>query len=307
MRAEGFIRLIHSPEETDHRTGEALARQCLDHPVLRKQILINIGQIRIGKHHIRIQARAICKQNASGVRRICINPFHGRVKDEFHASLAGKIHEGLDDAIHAAFGIPDAMRQFRVRHHRKSGRRFKRAQPHVNILKRKGAFQARLIKVGGHVAIMVDERLEAKEQRQILEAEEIGGLAEIAVDQFVQDELVVPFTFLQVTQKTLETSRLDGFQLLLHGFHIGSERKLAAVIKDQMIGWVDALQVEPFAHGCSQGAKFRFIQQRHYKKSGPGVKMMTLAAEAVTAPAGVRVLFQDRDVQPALWQDGLRR
>ena len=120
-------------------------------------------------------------------------------------------------------------------------------------------------------------------------------------------ELVVPVTFLQVTQKTLETSRLDRFQLLLHGFHIGGERKLAAIIEDQMIGWVDALQVEPFAHGCSQGAKFCFVQQRHDKKSGSRVKMMALAAEAVTAPAGVRVLFQDRDMQSALWQDGLRR
>ena len=146
---------------------------------------------------------------------------------------------------------------------------------------------------------MIDERLEAKDQIQILEVEEIGGLAEIAVDQFVQNQLVVPFTFLQVTQKTLETSRLDGFQLLLHGFHIGSERKLAAIIEDQMIGWVDALQVEPFVHGSSQGAKFCFVQQGHDKKSGSGVKMMTLAAEAVTAPAGARVLFQDRDMQPA--------
>src|SRR5574337_1057502 len=43
MRTESFIRRIHSPEETDYGTGESLARQCLGHPVLRKQILINIG------------------------------------------------------------------------------------------------------------------------------------------------------------------------------------------------------------------------------------------------------------------------
>ena len=109
----------------------------------------------------------------------------------------------------------------------------------------------------------------------------------------------MPVTFLQVTQKTLETSWLDCFQLLLHGFHIGSERELAAIIEDQMIGWVDALQIEPFVQRCSQGAKFRFIQQRHDKKSGSRVEMMAIAAEAVTAPAGARVLFQDRDVQSA--------
>ena len=33
---------------------------------------------------------------------------------------------------------------------------------------------------------------------------------------------VVLFTFLQITSKTLVTSRLDRFQLLLHRFHIGS-------------------------------------------------------------------------------------
>jgi hypothetical protein len=150
----------------------------------------------------------------------------------------------------------------------------------------------------------MDKRLEAKEQSEILEAEEIGGLAEIAVDQFIHGELIVSVTFLQVTQKTLETSRLDRFQLLLQGFHIGREREPAAIIKDQVIRWVYALQVEPFAQGCSQGAKFCFVQQRHYKKSGPRVKMMTLAAKAVTAPAGARVLFHNRDMQSAFGKMG---
>src|SRR5512135_3792277 len=65
-----------------------------------------------------------------------------------------------------------------------------------------------------------------------------------------------------------------------------------------MIGWIDALQIELFAQGSSKGAKFCFIQQRHDKKRGSRVKMMALSAEAVTAPAGTRILLQDRHMQP---------
>src|SRR5512143_3026285 len=87
MRAEIRIGLVHSPEEADHRAGEALTRQGFHHPILWKQMLVYIRQVGIGKHHIRIEARAVGKQNTSGMRRICVYPFYGRVKDEFHTSL----------------------------------------------------------------------------------------------------------------------------------------------------------------------------------------------------------------------------
>ena len=154
---------------------------------------------------------------------------------------------------------------------------------------------------------MVEERLELEGQRRIPDVEEIGDLSKIARDQFIERDPVVFLAFLHIPQKTLEASRLDRFQLLLHGLHVGSERKPAAVIKDQMIGRIDPLQVQPFLHGSAQGAEFRLVQQGHHKKSGAGVEMMAIPGKAVTAASGMRILLQDRDAAARFGQDGLRR
>ncbi len=93
-----------------------------------------------------------------------------------------------------------------------------------------------------------------------MEAEEIGGSAEIAVDQFIQGEFVVASAFFQISQKILETSSLEHFQLLLHGFQVRPERQQTAIIKDQVVGWVDALQIKQFVHRCPQCHKFSIVQ-----------------------------------------------
>src|SRR6266511_5617389 len=66
-----------------------------------------------------------------------------------------------------------------------------------------------------------------------------------------------------------------------------------------MVGWVDALQIELFSHRCSQSAKFSFVQQRHDKQSRTCIEMMSVAAEAVAASTGARILFHDRDTKSA--------
>ena len=65
--------------------------QLLFCPILWEEILINIGEIGIGKDHVRVQAGSIHKENVTGVRRIRGNLFHGGVKDEFHTGLPGKL------------------------------------------------------------------------------------------------------------------------------------------------------------------------------------------------------------------------
>ncbi len=80
------------------------------------------------------------------------------------------------------------------------------------------------------------------------ELEEIRCLAKIAIDQLLDPQVIMPVTFLQITEKPWEAAGPERFKLLLHGFHIGGQRQLAAVIKDQVIGGVDALQFEEVTH-----------------------------------------------------------
>jgi hypothetical protein len=83
----------------------------------------------------------------------------------------------------------------------------------------------------------------------------------------------------------LETARFDGFQLLLHRFHIGGQRQFTAIVEDQVIGWVDALQFEHLAHRGAQRGELGFVQQGHDEQGGTSIEVMPVAADAVAAPA----------------------
>src|SRR6266508_2290335 len=106
---------------------------------------------------------------------------------------------------------------------------------------------------------MIGKWLQAMDQWQIAELEEIRRFAEITIDQFLHTQMIVTMTFLHVTQKTRETIWLEGFQLFTHGSHIRRQRQFTAIVEDQMIGWVYALKCQHFTHGYTQGSELRFI------------------------------------------------
>ena len=62
-----------------------------------------------------------------------------------------------------------------------------------------------------------------------------------------------------IAQQAGKTAWLERFELFLHGFHIGRQRQLAAVIKDQVISRVDALQFEEVTHRGSQSGELCLI------------------------------------------------
>lgn len=120
----------------------------LRNAVLRQQILINVGQVRIRKDRVRFEKLAVVEDNAARLHRIHCNLLDGRIEHEFHARLARHVRQGLDDAVHAALRIPDSMRQLRVRHEREGGWRIERTEAHVHILEREGRLEARVIEIG---------------------------------------------------------------------------------------------------------------------------------------------------------------
>ena len=134
MRAEGFIWLIHTPEKADHRAGEAFLGNFSSQVVLWQELLVNVRQIGVRQDRIRFELLILCKLDTPRQLPIHINALHCRIENELNPSLAGQRHERLHDAIHTTPGIPHAMRQFGVWHHRESGRRFKWTQTHVYIL-----------------------------------------------------------------------------------------------------------------------------------------------------------------------------
>jgi len=106
------------------------------------KILINIGQIRIGKDHIRF--KAVSMQQGATPRAsvgIGINLFYVELKMNSTPAWRARFVRVSITLEHAALGIPHAMRQLRVRHKRKSSRALQTGSSHVNILNVKADFK----------------------------------------------------------------------------------------------------------------------------------------------------------------------
>ncbi len=136
-------------------------------------------------------------------------------EEKLNACLAGQFFQGNGDVEHPASWIPDSVGQLSIGHERKSGRGIKRTQPHVHILECEGSFQARVLKVRCHVAIMVDERLHLEDKGKIAELKKVRGLAKIRSDEFFNSEMVVAMALIKVSQETVETSMFERFKLFL--------------------------------------------------------------------------------------------
>ncbi len=116
--------------------------------ILWEQILVDIGQVGVRQDRIRLQMPPIRQQHAARALSIDFDLLYGCVEGKLHTDLARQRKQGFDHLIHTAFGVPDAMRQFGVGHHREGGGRLERAQPHIHILEGKGRLQAWVVKVG---------------------------------------------------------------------------------------------------------------------------------------------------------------
>ena len=97
------------------------------------------------------------------------------------------------------------MRQLRVRQHREGGRRVEWGEPDIEVLEREGVPQARRVEVGRHVAVVIHQGLGAEGKAEHPQVEEIGGSAELPVDQVVDNQLVVPAALVQVALEALES------------------------------------------------------------------------------------------------------
>ena len=63
---------------------------------------------------------------------------------------------------------------------------------------------------------MLKERRKLNDQRQVLEAKEIRGAAEIPIEDMLHHQAVMAFSFGQVAPQALEAARLEVLQLLSH-------------------------------------------------------------------------------------------
>ncbi len=74
------------------------------------------------------------------------------------------------------------------------------------------------------------------------------------------------------------------------------------VIENQMVGGIDALQIQHLRQRGADLAELGLIYKGHDKQGRASVEMVTVAAETVAATAGVIVFLQHRDVQSTTGQ-----
>ncbi len=104
----------------------------------RQQFLVDVRQVGVGHDGVRIKTPPIFQEDAAGSGVAHIDLGYVRVESKFHARLLGDSKQGLDYLMHAALGVPDAMGQLGVGHHREGGRRLEGAESHVDVLEGEG-------------------------------------------------------------------------------------------------------------------------------------------------------------------------
>ncbi len=241
MGTQPWVAAVQPPEETNDRARVALAGQAVRMPVRWQQLPVNVGQVGVGENGIGLHAPSILQEHPPGAPSVQHDLFHCRLEGELHPSPQGDLHQRLDDAVQAPFGIPDTVGDLGVGHHGEGRWRFEGAQPHVHVLKSKSGFQPRRVEKGRHVAVMPRQRPQAEQQRQVTGTEKLARTAKIAVDQVTHRLVVMAVSLVHVTQEALEAVRLYGFQLIVHRLHVGGERQLAAIVKDQAVRRVHPL------------------------------------------------------------------
>ena len=198
VRGDRVVDLIDAPEETDRGAGEAHVVELLRFLVGRQQILVDVGQVGVGQHDVGRQVAPALQHHAACPLAVGVDALDLRLQHERHPGVASHLHQRFDDTVHAAARIPDAVGQLGVGHHRERCRGLERAEAHVDVLEGERRLQPVAVEVHRHVVVMVRQRLDLKDERQVLEVEEVAEAAEVAVDQLLCAQLVVAIPLVQV-------------------------------------------------------------------------------------------------------------
>jgi len=137
--------------------------------------------------------------------------------------------------------------------------------------------------------------------------EELRRRAEIAVDQLFHRKIIVSLAFAHIPQESLKASGLYRFQLFVHALHIRGERHLLPVIEYQMIGRIDALEVQRCLHIDTQRGEFTLKDQRHHEQRWPRIKPVILAPEMIAPPACALIFLDHRHLHARLGEVCRRR
>ena len=97
--------------------------------------------------------------------------------------------------------------------------------------------------------------------------------------------------FQHVAQHSLKAAWFKRVKLVLHGLHIGGQSQPAAIVKHQVIGGVNPLQLELLKQRSPQCGEFFLKQLAHNQQGGAGVKHMPVSGEMVAASSGAIILF----------------
>ena len=69
---------------------------------------------------------------------------------------------------------------------------------------------------------------------------------------------------------------------------------MAAIIENESIGRVNALQFQDFLHGRAEGRKLGFIEQRHDQQGWACIEMVAILADLIAATPDMIIFFDHR-------------
>ncbi len=292
VRPELRILLVQAPVEHDGRAAVLHAVDAVGRGRIREQVPVDIPQVRVRHDSTGRKDLATLQADAGGASAVDQDLFHRGVVQETHPELFGDGGQGLDEAVHAAHGVPQPFPQFGVLHQRVSGRGLVRAEAHVHILEGEGHLQARVFKEAADIAGVAGECLHLQEEQEHARIDKIGQTAEVPADHPGEGPFVNTAAFCKVTQQALEAAGLEGLQLCQHVVQVGGQLQLQVVLKIQMVGGVDTAQVQVVLHAFTQGGEGLGIDFGHQEEGRAGIEGVPVDGHAADAPAGLFAFLQ---------------
>jgi hypothetical protein len=147
------------------------------------------------------QKGAVLQHHTGGAIPIDLDPFHRRIVQKAHPMRLRDPYQTIDNTVDASYGQPYPIRQFGVLHQRIGGRSIERTQPQIHVLEGEGRLEMRVSKVVADVVVVLDQRFQLEEQLQVLQAEVIEEVIEVAPHKAIEAEMVRLVSFHEIVQQ----------------------------------------------------------------------------------------------------------
>src|SRR6185436_9647660 len=167
-----------------------------------------------------------------------------------------------------------------------------RAQSQIHVLEGERGFEAFVLEEAARIGVMFLECLELEQEGQVPEREIFENVVKIATNKFFQRHFVMLASLRNVIQETCKCRLLDLFELGLHIADIRGELQLQAIVKVDLVGGVNALELQVIAQSFAERREGLLPDLGHEEQRRTDIEAVPIPENLVAASPRREFLFQ---------------